>query len=553
MTNTNTIEAKLRQAWRQQRRYINLRGGSRFLLWLIFMITLDFVIDWGVFFRFRWTSQLGLLLLVVNVVVLTCVLWYEWLRHLKPFKPLLVALDIEDKHPELASLLVSYTQLDGTANNQSDVSVELIDAMREQALLQTHKLDFREIVNFGQLKRLFLVAAGVLLVFSTLSYLGQDHVRVLAQRLVGLGADYPTQTQVTSVSGDLTIRAGDSVEVVAEVAGVIPDDGVIYVRPVDDSADWKALPLKKNSSSPTFQRELKEVVKDLKYYVRIGDDQSKEYRIQVVPAPRIVAAKIDLTYPKYMDKAPGQEDQLNLEVPEGTRIRWQLSCDTPVKQLIVKFGHPSNDKIERKVAAKVDETGKNITFELEASEGVKYTFVWTKDNSGKDFEYGDVQHNVRVIPDSIPEVELVQPGSDGLATPQKTFKLVARARDDHGLANAWLVYAIDGSEEKRVPLHDFKGKPAAEFIIPWALKENIKDLKPGVQISVAVEVTDRNPAAQRLRRSATRQFKIVTQEHYIQWYRQELAAQRDEIMRVREREQSSSEAIKQLNKQESGK
>ncbi|MEK6235711.1 MAG: hypothetical protein N2C14_13465, partial [Planctomycetales bacterium] len=185
---TKSIESKLREAWGRQQRFHHVRGASRFVIWLIFMIALDFLIDWGIFFQIRWTNKIGFLLIGVNAAVLAWVLWNEWIRRLQRFDPLQVALEVESNHPELSSLLVSYTQLEGPSEKQPDVSVELIEAMREQAVVQTRKLDFREIVDFAQLRNLLAVAAGVLLMFGSISYLNQAHVQTLFQRLAGFDA-----------------------------------------------------------------------------------------------------------------------------------------------------------------------------------------------------------------------------------------------------------------------------------------------------------------------------------------------------------------------------
>ena len=135
----HTIENKLRQAWHQERRFVNVRGASRLLIWIVAMLVVDFLIDWGVVFRARVEGRFGVLLLVVNIAILIWVLWHEWLRHLKPFDPVLVALDVEAKHPELSSVLVSYTQLKGPMANQPNVSADLIAAMRDQAIERTEE------------------------------------------------------------------------------------------------------------------------------------------------------------------------------------------------------------------------------------------------------------------------------------------------------------------------------------------------------------------------------------------------------------------------------
>ena len=64
-----TIEEKLRSLWRQERRFYHVRGASRFILWLIAMLAVDFIIDWGILFRVNSDINIGLLMLIVNLGV----------------------------------------------------------------------------------------------------------------------------------------------------------------------------------------------------------------------------------------------------------------------------------------------------------------------------------------------------------------------------------------------------------------------------------------------------------------------------------------------------
>ena len=145
-----SIENRLHQAWQQEWRWYCIRGASRFVVWLIALLAVDFIIDWGLFAKTGMSGNIGIFLLLVNIAVLGWVLWHEWLRHLKPFDPIATSLDVEKRHPGLTSLLVSYTQLkDGPGEDQGNVSQALIDAMRDQAIEQSRPLDFKEIVDFN--------------------------------------------------------------------------------------------------------------------------------------------------------------------------------------------------------------------------------------------------------------------------------------------------------------------------------------------------------------------------------------------------------------------
>ncbi|MFP6657577.1 MAG: hypothetical protein VB853_05310 [Pirellulales bacterium] len=546
-TATNSIEQKLKQAWRQERRFYNVRGFSRFVVWLIVMIVLDFVIDWGIMFKTRMTFNMSLLLLIINIGVLAWVLWHEWLRYLKPFNPLMVALEVEGRHPELSSVLVSYTQLDGLTVNQPNVSAELIDAMRDQAVMQTRPLDFREIVDFGQLKQLFLVAVGVLVFFAAISFQWQQEVGILFKRLVGIDVSYPTDTQIVKATSSVTVQVGDSVDVMAEVEGLIPQQGQIYKRPAGSDADWSPLPMHSVQNQPSvFRRQLKDLATDQEFYVSINDDRSDIRRITVVQSPRVVNTQVELNYPAYMNRAAGESDQLTLEVHEGTKIQWLLKCEPAVKRVQVKMGKTSFD-------ADIDETGQNVSFDVTADESVKYTFRWTERGSGKDFVYDGVQHSIRVVADALPEINLKSPSGGGMATVDKKVSLEASASDDHGLSKAWLEYSVDNNPEyKRVDIRNFKGVRSVEkFAYPWTLGESVEDLKPGMQITFRIVVDDLHPAsAHRVRRSAERHLSIVEPERYLQWYRGELAAQTAAIKRARDAETVSSIKVKQIKVQE---
>ena len=409
--NTQTIETKLRQAWQQERRFFNLRGVSRFLIWLVVMLTVDFLIDWGIFFRARMSAQLGIVLLVVNFLVLGWVLWHEWLRFLKPFDPVVVALEVETRHPELSSLLVSYTQLKGPLEDQPNISRDLLEAMRRQAIIRTRPLDFREVVDFGQLKKLLITSGCVLLAFGAIGFNWNEHFRSLMMRLCGMNAEYPTRTQILDTRYDEVVRSGDSAVITVSTGGVIPEDGTIFFRPTDNTeAPWQAARLDRVGNQAIFRRELSEVHQDLMFYTRIGDDQSEEFRIRVVPAPEILSTDITLVYPKYLDKKDGDARKLNFTVPEGTEIRWNIQTDLAIQAMKVIINEDEKNTID----AKIDESGRNITFDMKADRPFKYTFRWIERE--RSFEYDDVQYSVRVSPDAVPVVELLEPTSNGIAT-----------------------------------------------------------------------------------------------------------------------------------------
>ena len=88
-----------------------------------------------------------------------------------------------------------------------------------------------------------------------------------------------------------------------------------------------------------------------------------------------------------------------------------------------------------------------------------------------------------------------------------------------------------------------------ELAFDWNLFESMENLQAGDQVSLWMEVVDLH-SKEHTRRSAMRQLTIVEPERYLQWYRAELAAQRDEIGRARAVEQISSSKVKEIKVQE---
>ena len=547
MNNAETsIESKLRTAWSQEQRFFHMRGIARFLIWAIALVLLSLIIDWQILFRSRVTGTPQMFLLVINLAVLGWVLWREWFRHLKPFDPVRVALEVEATHPELSSVLVSYIQFQGEDASSTKSSQALLDAMREQAISLTRPLDFREVVDFQQLRNLFLFAVVSVAVFSTISYTKSDHMRLLFQRLIGANIDYPTETKVDLATKDVTIKEGQSVEIIAKATGRIPAGGRLFVRSSSDS-NWRSMPMAKGeftAETADFNRTVSEIFENFTYYVRVGDAVSEKFTISVSPRPVITETKVTLTYPDYLQRDGSTEpalDTLNLSVPEGTLLKWTLKCTPSISALDVLVG-------EEKYVADVSEDGLVATFEISAEDTFKYTFLWTERDNG--FKYDDIQHIVRVVPDRNPDIELVLPSADGVGTVKKTINILARVSDDHQLGAATLIYSLNGGEEKRKELPEITGTNK-DIRFSWPIAETIPELKPTDRLSYSVEVSDlRPPSGSHINLSATRKLAILTQEQYLAWFKNQLDTQREKIGKARDLEKRATEEVQKLKNEE---
>ena len=560
------IDEKLKEAWSDERRFIHFRGIIRSLIWIVSLIITDLIVDLLIW-KGIGDNQFGAGLMVINIGIISFVIYQEWLRHLKPYDAVRTALQVEAKNPKLSSILITYTEL-SAADSTSNTSEEIVQAIKEKANERTESINFQEIVSWDQIKKIFAISAAIIIVFVGISFNWTEQVGTLFKRLTLQGSNYPTQTVIGKVHIEgqemkagkpYKVKFGESLNIKVFTQEVTVPLGKLYVR-TKGSEKWPSIPQNMDplaNDKLVYERILKDITEDTEFYVRVNDDttdKNQSYEIQVIKSPTIESYEIEQIYPNYINKDPETVDDLTFDTPQDTTLKWKITTQTKVKAMQVRIGE------DETINAEISENGKIITFSRKADKAFNYVFQWTEGQSGKNFEYGDVQNNIRLIDDTLPEVQLITPSSDGLATDKKIVNLNYKGTDDYGLGKAHLIYTVkrgdresEGeSENTKKEIHDFEGKSAGTNTYEWKISDHIKELKPGDQISYQIEVEDLFPGEKKhVRQSVTRKRSIVTPERYLQWYRAELASQQDEIKRARDSEETASTQVKQLIEQES--
>lgn len=235
------VEHKLHRAWRKEQLFHHTRGGCFFLLWALALVLVDLAVDF--FFLIPGYGRVALL--AINVGAIGWVLYHHWLRYLRRYDPVRTALQVERRHPELQSLLVSFVQLRGGAPEGTFASPSLIRAMQRQTIETTRPLDFREIVSYKELKRIFVLAGCVMVFFAAISINWSEHLRRLVLRMLNPSAHigYPTATHILGIECPESVQQGKKVLLEARAGGHIPDDGILYVKFEGGGDSWDRVPL----------------------------------------------------------------------------------------------------------------------------------------------------------------------------------------------------------------------------------------------------------------------------------------------------------------------
>ena len=560
----STIDDKLKEAWSKEQSFINTRGIFRSLIWIISLIITSFIIDILIWKGIGDGNSHGLWLSIINLIVIGIILKKEWLDHRKKYDPVRTALQVESKNPGLSSILITYTEL-SLDSSKTNTSPEIIEAIKEKANEKTESIDFQEIVSWGQIKKILIVCSSIILLFAGMSIKWNQQVGILFQRLAGVDTNYPTETniekiliddQIINIGESFKVKSGGSLNIKIITSGVTVSSAQLYIRDKGVAKEWNSNPYQMDAMSNdklNYERKWEDITEDQEFYVKANDDKSKTFEIQVIKQPSYTY-QVERVFPSYINQKPETLEELNMDAPQGTELKWTITSSSKVKAMEVRIGE------EEKLNAEISDDGKTITFSKKADKAFNYSFLWTEGQSGKDFQYVDVQNSIKVIEDTLPEIQLISPSSDGLATTKKNLNLNFKGTDDYGLGKAHLIYSVKRDEAKsdgeseivRKEIHNFEGNSSGSHTFSWKVADDIDELKAGDQISYQVEVQDLFPGEKKhIRQSATRKISIVTPERYLQWYRSELASQQDEIKRARDSEETASTEVKQLRQQES--
>lgn len=531
-----SVNDRLRHAWHRERRAAHLRGACTLALWVVALAILDFLLDW----LFLIPGYARIALLAINAFALAAVSYRSWWRVLQGYDPVRMALRIERLHPELESILVSYVQLQDLSPGDPHVSPRLVDALKRRAIEVTAPVRFDDIVNFREIRRILLFSAVVLIFFTATCVNWSEFFSVLAHRMFHPSTEqrYPTRTRIEAMTKDLVVRQGENVTIAFRTQGQKPARGTLQAK--SEGQRWEDFALLPGKDA-SFTYEFPEAFRTFLYRARLGDAISETYRVQVIPPPQILSVLLTLEYPKSVGLEARTVDTMNLEVPEGTHIEWELKFDQALAAAeMLQEGSEHAPLL-------LSSDGFTAAFELAPAFSFHYQFVWSL--KAQPFTYRDeVHYFVHVVPDAAPEVEILMPHDlEEKATVQKILSITFRAQDDHGLSEAWLVFSLNSSEEQRLALGKFKGA-SVQSETSWKLKQHIPALQEGDTLLYWVEVADNysGEGGPHRGRSQPRRLTIVSLQAYLQDIYEKKSKLDAEIDSLFQQEKESSKNVKTL-------
>ena len=343
-----------------------------------------------------------------------------------------VAWFLEERCPELEDSLITAVAEREHPDRRAMLAVVVGDALR-----RARDLDFDRVVSRDALRHAGMIAAAATVALFVLGFFSAGPAS-RAARVFALYV-FPERLVLEVVPGDVKLRAGQSLRVIARMPGTA--GGVVPVLRFGGGKEWRETRMEALPDGG-FQFAFDAVEQGFTYSVSAATAKSRDYHVNVVRPPRVERIDLQYEYPRAFGLKPRlEEDSGDIYGPVGTRVRITVHTDKAVTKAALALG--DGKRVELRHGAE------GADGEMVIAEDGSYR-VALADADGLSSP-GDTEYFIRTLEDRPPDVRVIRPADDKQVTPIEEVAIEARADDDFGIATFDLVYSVRGGAEKAVP------------------------------------------------------------------------------------------------------
>lgn len=514
---------------------------------------------------------------ILSLAILGGAGWVVYRRLVVPLQVPLgnldVALRIEERYPGFKDSLASTVQFLESNADPGIGSPVLQRAVIQRTLAQIGGLDFHDVVETRETRRMALAAAAVCLVAMIVAGLNLSHTAIALQRLAFpfSAPAWPRNTNLRLLNADLRplemkegeplrIASGDRLRLYTEnTTGRLPLRVVLEYKADGRIASETMRPTSLNDSEGKTRElavgEIPAARKEVEFRAVGGDHLDMPwFRVLVIPPPVIEKIAVTLTPPRYLNRPVERlpDGVAHVQGYLGTRVDIEATANKPLKSAVLRI------RDQQQQPATVAADGKHVSASFVISEaGIhSYRFDLTDEQGFEDPE--PPRYEIRGIQDFDPEVRIELPAADMQITAEAEVPVRVLARDDLGLKDLRLQFKPDWSDAGTIPLFDGAGRPlqhSADFL--WKIAE----LHPaaGGRIVFHAEATDEfelEPApgasvagGPHVGRSTSRTLTIVSAEEKSEELAQRQANLLNDLSRAFQLQKLASDQVGELSLQ----
>jgi len=388
----------------------------------------------------RWflsgAGLLGFLFLLARFVLLAPVKWF-----LHPNSPseIDLALRVGNSHPEVKDRFANALQVyheTAQDNQNGEITRQLAGTALHDAYQTVEPVIFSHIIDRRTPQRRLLLAAFAIIFAAVIWGLAPNFMAQGAAILFTPHRLPPELALRFEVSpGDAEIIKGQNLRIVANVNRPTTDDANIEWRQSDGRAVEQAGMSRALSAATTqFMHSLENIRESFLYRVRLGNDNSRWYNVNVIEPPMARSLRVTVNFPNYTGRQTLELDENvgDILALPGSTVSVRMRPNKPVEQASIAFSH--GDVMP--LSADGDEYRGKFTVRRQGT----YQFA-LKDQKGLT-NADAIQYRIELETDQSPAVQITFPGRDMDLDESMRMPLVIEGEDDYGFSKLQIVYEI---------------------------------------------------------------------------------------------------------------
>lgn len=262
-----------------------------------------------------------------------------------------------------------------------------------------------------------------------------------------------------------------------------------------------------NLAVGSFAYTFEKIQEQKKIQIEAAGYYSASYEIKLIKRPELHEFKIELQYPKYLQR---KNEQLvnagNIEVPEGTLITWKVKTENAENASLLF----TSDSLKNNMQLSDNQ---EFLFTKRVVDADQYELMLeNSDSRNKDRIY----YGINVIKDQYPQLTVTNFKDSVL---YKEIILGGLANDDYGITQLSLVFHVKDVDQKiskknEANISILNNQAQQSFFMNWSLDS--LNLKPGDQLEYYLQVWDNDGVnGRKSTRSSTYTFFVPSKDQLV--------------------------------------
>lgn len=442
------------------------------------------------------------------------------------------ARKIGDFFPEISDKLLNLIQL-----SSSQETNELANAGISQKSEQLSQYQFDQAVeiksNRKYLRYLAIPTALIILVL----IISPSFITNSTTRIVKFNEDFREKAPFSFVMDNELSQAfrNENVDITVRLEGLaIPEN--VYLED-------KKRRLKLNKiSSGVFSYTFKKIQQSKTFNFEAAGFKSSTHKLEVVDRPNLKNFNVYLQYPKYLGRKDERRENVgNLQIPEGTNVKWQLNT-LSANEMDIKF------ESEQEPISVQPSDNQLFNFEKRVLNSDKYT-IHLKNQYSNNKQ--PIVYKLDVMKDEFPQIQL-NTYSD--TTLFKFIALSGNIVDDHGLDRLALFYKIKNvnTDYKRINIPIDRKQNNQRYYYQWALDSVGLDKGQNIEYFLGVWDNDRINGS-KMTKTGLFSFKVPTKSEIEEEISKETVKTQENIDKTLDEAKELQSKIKEAENRLKGK